>query len=164
MHEDLVPPDSIEGLKEEEIAPWKTEYDVTATLENMGHEVRPLGVSTDLGVIREALEQLKPHITFNLLEEFRDIATYDQHVVSYLELLGVPYTGCNPRGLTIARDKALTKKILAYHRINVPKFHVFPLKRKVATSSLVESGGPDRIVVLGGVWSVVPGPPSHLMV
>jgi D-alanine-D-alanine ligase len=131
MHKDLVPPETIEGLSEEEIAPWKTEYDVTATLENMGHEVRPLGVATDLGVIREALEQFKPHITFNLLEEFHGFAAYDQHVVSFLELMQQKYTGCNPRGLTLARDKALTKKILTYHRINVPKFHVFPLKRKV---------------------------------
>ena len=38
---------------------------------------------------------------------------------SYLELLRKPYTGCNPRGLMLARDKALSKKILAYHRIRV---------------------------------------------
>jgi D-alanine-D-alanine ligase len=47
------------------------------------------------------------------------------HVVSYFELLGVRYTGCNPQGLTIARNKALTKKILRYHRIPTPSFHVF---------------------------------------
>jgi D-alanine-D-alanine ligase len=44
------------------------------------------------------------------------------------------YTGCNPRGLTIAHDKALTKKILAYHRIHVPGFAVFPRNRKVRLS------------------------------
>jgi D-alanine-D-alanine ligase len=131
MHEALVPPDDIKGLSDEEIAPWKTEYDVTATLHNMGHEVRPLGVAADLGVLRDAIEQFKPDITFNLLEEFHGYASYDQHVVSFLELMQQRYTGCNPRGLTIARDKALTKKILAFHRINVPKFAVFPLKRKV---------------------------------
>ena len=38
---------------------------------------------------------------------------------------------CAKRGLTIARDKALTKQILAYHRIRVPQFAVFPRKRKV---------------------------------
>jgi hypothetical protein len=42
--------------------------------------------------------------------------------VSYLELLRLPYTGCNPRGLILARDKALSKKLLAYHRIPVPEF------------------------------------------
>jgi D-alanine-D-alanine ligase len=131
MHEALVPPDSIEGLSDEEMAPWKTEYDVVATLENIGHEVKPLGVATDLGVIRDAIDTWKPDITFNMLEEFHGFAAYDQHVVSFLELMQQKYTGCNPRGLTLARDKALTKKILTYHRISVPKFAVFPLKRKV---------------------------------
>ena len=46
-------------------------------------------------------------------------------MVSYLELLRVPYTGCNPRGLILARDKALSKKLFAYHRIPVPDFAVF---------------------------------------
>jgi D-alanine-D-alanine ligase len=47
-----------------------------------------------------------------------------------LELLRVPYTGCNPRGLMISREKALAKKLLIYHRIRVPDFHVFPKGRK----------------------------------
>jgi D-alanine-D-alanine ligase len=54
---------------------------------------------------------------------------YDQNVVAYLELLRVPYTGCNPRGLMLSRDKALSKKILAYHRILCPDFAVFPMGR-----------------------------------
>ena len=43
----------------------------------------------------------------------------------------VPYTGCNPRGLILARDKGLSKKILHYHRIAVPEFAVFPMGRRV---------------------------------
>lgn len=131
MHESLVPPESIEGLSEKEIAPWKTEWDVVSTLREMGHEVHPIGLHDELGVIREAIEQHKPQIAFNLLEEFHGYPLYDQHVVSYLELKQQHYTGCNPRGLTLAHDKALTKKILAYHRILVPGFAVFPVKRKV---------------------------------
>ncbi len=42
-----------------------------------------------------------------------------------------PYTGCNPRGMTLAHDKALTKMILSYHRLQVPNFGVFPMNRKV---------------------------------
>jgi D-alanine-D-alanine ligase len=96
----------------------------------MGHEVYPIGLYNDLGVIPKALEQHRPQIAFNLLEEFHGYALYDQHVVSYLELMKQQYTGCNPRGLTLAHDKALSKKILAYHRIQVPGFAVFPIKRK----------------------------------
>jgi D-alanine-D-alanine ligase len=129
MHEDLIPPDTIEGLSDEQIAPWKAEYDVVAGLEALGHDVRPLGMSDDLGVVRRAIHKWKPHVAFNLLEEFHGVAIYDQHVVSYLELVRQAYTGCNPRGLMIAHDKALSKKILAYHRVSTPRFTVFPRNR-----------------------------------
>jgi D-alanine-D-alanine ligase len=128
VHEDLVPPED-PGDVDLRTAEWKTEYDVVSSLKEMGHEVRALGVRSDLGVIRRAVEEWKPHIAFNLLEEFDGIAVYDQNVVAYLELLRVPYTGCNPRGLMLSRDKALSKKILIYHRIRCPDFAVFPLRR-----------------------------------
>ena len=129
--EDLLPPDTLDGVENKEQAPWRTEYDVISTLKDMGHEVLPVGVSNELGVIREAMEKHKPHVAFNLLEEFDGYPLFDQHVVSYLELRKQKYTGCNPRGLTLTHDKALSKKILAYHRIDVPRFSVFQPNRKV---------------------------------
>ena len=137
MHEDLVPPDSIEGLSDEEIADWKSEYDVCAGLEALGHDVFPLGLSDDLGLVRNAIRRHKPHIAFNLLEEFHGVAVYDQHVVSYLELIKQPYTGCNPRGLMLSHDKALCKQILSYHRIPTPKFTVFERGKRVRRSARV---------------------------
>jgi D-alanine-D-alanine ligase len=126
-----VPPESIDGLTPAEVAPFKTEWDVCSTLQKLGHEVYKLGVSDDLSVIRDSIDAFHPHIAFNLLEGFRDFHVFDQHVVSYLELIEQPYTGCNPRGMTLARDKALTKKIMAYHRIHVPEFAVFPRRRQI---------------------------------
>ncbi len=130
MHESLVPPESTDGFSEEEILEWKTEYDVVTTLRGMGHEVVPVGVNDDLGVVRRAMAEVNPHIAFNLLEEFHGVGVYDHHVVSYLELMKQHYTGCNPRGILLANDKPLSKKILAFHRIRTPKFHVFPKGRK----------------------------------
>lgn len=138
LHEDLVPPDSIEGMTDAQIAPFKTEFDVVATLNDMGHDVMPLGVSDDLGVIRRAIEQFKPSICFNLLEEFHGLGVYDSHVVSYLELMRMPYTGCNPRGLMLAHNKAMSKMICRYHRIPVPGFAVFPIGRKVRRPAKLE--------------------------
>jgi D-alanine-D-alanine ligase len=131
MHEDLVPPESIAGLSDKEIAPWKTEFDVMVTLKELGHDARALGVASDLGVLRDAILEFNPHITFNLLEEFHGVAVYDQHVVSYLELMKRRYTGCNPRGLMLAHDKALSKQVLSYHRVPAPDYAVFPMGRKV---------------------------------
>jgi D-alanine-D-alanine ligase len=51
-------------------------------------------------------------------------------VVAYLELLKVPYTGCNSRGLLLGRDKAIAKKLLSYHRIPVADFVVAPRGRR----------------------------------
>ena len=124
MHPTLVPPDSLKGFSADEINVWKTEFDVVNTLRKLGHEVRPLGVQDGLDPIRVAAEEWKPDVVFNLLEEFYGLSNFDQHVVSYLELLKLPYTGCNPRGLVLARSKALTKKIAQYHRVRVPVFMV----------------------------------------
>ncbi len=131
MHDSLVPPDSIAGLSDEEIQEWKMEYDVVTTLRNIGHDVVPLGISDDLGVLRKTITEFKPDVAFNLLEEFNGVGVYDQHIVSYLELLKQPYTGCNPRGLLLAHDKPLAKKILAFHRIRTPGFFVAPLGKKI---------------------------------
>jgi D-alanine-D-alanine ligase len=131
MHHDLVPPDSIEGLSDEEISDWRTEFDVVSTLHDLGHEVVKLGVHDDVADIRSAVQELRPHVAFNLLVEFHGAATYDQHVASYLELLRTNYTGCNPRGLTLARDKALSKEILTYHKVRTPRFQTFLRGRKV---------------------------------
>jgi D-alanine-D-alanine ligase len=133
--EDLIPPDTLDGVEDKEKEPWRTDYDVVSTLRRAGHEVWPVGVGGELGVIREAIELHNPHVAFNLLEDFDGYPLFEQHVVSYLELKKQKYTGCNPRGLTLAHDKALTKKILAYHRIHVPRFAVFPLGRKVLRPS-----------------------------
>jgi D-alanine-D-alanine ligase len=129
VHDHLVPPDDTAGIDILE-ADWKMEYDVIETLREIGHEVRVLGTHDDLGGVRTAAEDFKPHIVFNLMEAFADVTTFDQNVVSYLELLRLPYTGCNPRGLILARDKALSKKLLAYHRIPVPDFTVVRYGRK----------------------------------
>ena len=131
MHPDFMPPETTKGYSEKEIYVWKTEYDVISTLRAAGHEVKPLGVQYELKPIRDEIETWKPHVVFNLLEQFHGEPAYDQNVASYLELLRVPYTGCNPRGLMLARGKALSKKLLAFHRIPSPAFAVFPMGRKV---------------------------------
>jgi D-alanine-D-alanine ligase len=130
MHKELVPPDS-PAESDLATADWKTEFHVTKTLREIGHDTHVLGVADDLSVIRQSMSDWKPHVAFNLLEVFHNVGVFDQNVVSFLELLRLPYTGCNPRGLMLARDKALSKQLLSYHRIPVPDFAVFPRGRKV---------------------------------
>jgi len=149
LHPDLMPPESSKGYSEQEINVWKTEYDVVTTLRAAGHEVRPLGVHDELKPIREQIESWKPNVVFTLLEQFRGEVIYDHNVASYLELTRVPYTGCNPRGLMLARGKDLSKTLVHYHRIPVPAFAVFHIGRKarrparLALPLIVKSLGED---------------------
>ncbi|MCC7008085.1 MAG: ATP-grasp domain-containing protein [Acidobacteria bacterium] len=130
MHDYLVPPDDVTG-RDVATAEWRTEYDVLTTLrDELRHDVHVLGVKDDLAGIRQAKDEFQPHIAFNLLEAFHEVGTFDQNVVSYLELLRLPYSGCNPRGMLLARDKALSKKLLQYHRVPVPDFATVPRGRK----------------------------------
>jgi D-alanine-D-alanine ligase len=131
VHESLIPPDSLAGHDEKEIDEWRTEFDVVSHLKRAGHEVRCIGLLDSLTELRATIQEWQPHIVFNLLEEFDGIAKHDQHVVSFLELLRQPYTGCNPRGLMLSRDKVLSKQLLAYHRIPTPQFSVFRRGKRV---------------------------------
>ena len=149
VHSDLLPPAKLEGHSDKEIAEWRTEYDVIGALKKAGHTVQPLGVLDSLTELRSALLEWRPEVVFNLLEEFNGIVTYDQHVVAFLELMRQPYTGCNPRGLLLARDKVLCKQLLAFHRIPTPQFAVlrrgerFHLPRRLRLPLFVKSATED---------------------
>jgi D-alanine-D-alanine ligase len=134
-HESLIPPESLEGYDLRQIDEWRTEYDVVSHLKKSGHDVRCIGLLDSLTELRTTIQEWRPHVVFNLLEEFDGIAKYDQHVVAFLELLRQPYTGCNPRGLTLSRDKVLSKQLLAYHRIPTPQFALFRRGKRVQLPS-----------------------------
>ncbi len=125
LHPYMIPPDDLSGEDDPRIDKLRTEYDVKTALLKLGHEVRIVAVGDDLTPIRQTIEAWAPDIAFNLLEAFGTNAAHDYYIVSYLDMNKIPYTGCSPRGLLLSRDKALSKKILGYHRIRVPRFRVF---------------------------------------
>ena len=130
MHEELMPPAQQSGLSDQEIYTFKMERDVLAGLRELGHDVQAVGVRDELTPIRQALDGWRPDIVFNLVMHFHGIGIYDAYVVSYLELLRCAYTGCNPRGLILTSDKALSKKILTWHRIPITRFGAVPRGQK----------------------------------
>ncbi|MFO1029701.1 MAG: ATP-grasp domain-containing protein [Planctomycetota bacterium] len=132
MHDVLVPPPNADELPASETWEYLMELEVVKALRGLGHDVTVLGVGEELRPVRDALTEHKPHVVFNILSDFHDVVTYEAHFVSFLELCKQPYTGCNPRGMTLAGDKALSKKILTWHRIPVPAFAVFPLRTRKA--------------------------------
>jgi D-alanine-D-alanine ligase len=131
VHTELMPPEGPLAADDPRLDKIRTEYDVRNALLELGHQVRVVGVEDDLTPLRATIEKWKPHIAFNLLEDFAGNPAFDYYVVSYLGMLKIPCTGCNPRGLLLARDKALSKKLLSYHRIKVPLFRVFRWGRTI---------------------------------
>ncbi len=87
-----------------------TEFDVWKAL-SQGHHVDIVSAHLDIRKFDRQLAELRPDVVFNLLEEFRGEAAFDFHLVGFLESLGIPVTGCNPRGLIFARNKGAVSHI-----------------------------------------------------
>jgi len=102
----------------------EAEFDVARALIGLGHEVRLLGFRSDVDQLVAGLKAEKADVVFNLSERFRNLSALDYGVVGLLEMLDMPYTGAAAEGLILARDKALTKKVLAFHGLRIPHFMV----------------------------------------
>ena len=98
--------------------------EVALVLRSAGHDVAGIAVDGTPECLR-ALGQLRADMIFNLVESFGDDNSKEPHVAAYYDLLGHHYTGSGPRGLTLAMDKAVAKKILGFHNVASPKFAVF---------------------------------------
>ncbi len=102
-----------------------TEKDVYQALLDNGYGVRVLGLYNDLSILLEEVKENRPDVIFNMVDMFAEKTRWDKNAAAFIEMLGIPFTGCSPAALMICNDKALTKKILTFHRIRTPHFHVF---------------------------------------
>ncbi|MHB9155675.1 MAG: D-alanine--D-alanine ligase family protein [Endomicrobiales bacterium] len=106
-------------------ADWATEIGVYRALKALGHEVRFVSFYDDVTPLVSEVTARRPDVVFNLAEACLGEYRFDKNLPSLLELLRIPYTGCGPMGLMICNNKALTKKVLMYHDIKVPRFSVY---------------------------------------
>lgn len=99
----------------------EVEEEVADVLTKQGHQ--PQLVELD-GTVKslQALARLDCDLIFNLTESFGTDDTADFKIAGYLELLGRRYTGSGTHGLMLAQDKAIAKKIFAFHGIRTPVF------------------------------------------
>src|SRR2546422_465717 len=110
---------------------WKTEADVMNALGALGHAPEHLAIYDDVDLLRQKLETFAPDVLFNLVEQFRNKSEFDQNIVSFFEMQGLPFTGCGSTGLTLCKHKGISKKILHYHHIHVPNFVVVPRGQRI---------------------------------
>jgi D-alanine-D-alanine ligase len=114
---------------------WKTEAAVLKALAELGYEHEQLAIFDDLDLLRQKLQTFSPDVIFNLADQFRNNRAFDQHIVSFLALHDIPFTGCGSTGLTLCKHKAISKKILSYHRIHTPNFVTIPRGKRPARPS-----------------------------
>jgi len=90
-----------------------------------GHDVLMIGIGDDVVPLLIKLAAFQPKLVFNGCEGFRKNARHEYAIAALLDMYGYRYTGSSPTALLVARNKSLTKKILAYHGIRVPAFAEF---------------------------------------
>src|SRR2546427_73825 len=113
----------------------EAEYDVGRALLAQGHDVLMVGVADQLAPVLERLATFQPKLVFNGCESFRGHARHEYALATVLEMHGYRYTGSSPTGLLVARNKSLTKKILAHHEIRVPAFAEFRDRKSTRLNS-----------------------------
>lgn len=109
---------------------WKTEANVLAAFGELDITTEHLAIFDNLDLLTQKLQQFEPDVIFNLADQFKNNRAFDQNIVSFLEMHGLPFTGCGSTGLTLCKHKAISKKILGYHRIRVPEFTVIARGRR----------------------------------
>jgi D-alanine-D-alanine ligase len=99
----------------------EVEDEVAEALVKLGHEaIKHELDGTPKSLL--ALARLECDLVFNLTESFADDDTADFKIAGFLELIGKRYTGSGTHGLMLAQDKAIAKKIFAFHGIHTPVF------------------------------------------
>src|SRR5688572_24957491 len=99
----------------------EVEDEVAEALTKLGHE--PVLYELD-GTHKSliGLARADCNLVFNLVESFGDDDTADFKIAAFLDLIGKRYTGAGAHGLMLSQDKAVAKKIFAFHGIHTPMF------------------------------------------
>jgi D-alanine-D-alanine ligase len=111
----------------------EAEYDAPETidsirdaLESYGHVVLPFEATAELPRL---LMDSPVDLVFNIAEGVEG-RNREAAVPALCELMGIPYTGSDAATLSIALDKALSKRVLCQHGILTPEFQVMETGRE----------------------------------
>src|SRR5262249_53678844 len=117
---------------EAEYDPPETIEAIRSAIESFGHTVVPLEATAEFPRL---LAESKVDLVFNVAEGA--LGRNREAVVPALcELLGIPYTGSDSATLSIALDKALTKKLLRQHNVRTPEFQLMQTGKERLSATL----------------------------
>jgi D-alanine-D-alanine ligase len=113
-----------EGMPADQWDDLDSESTITALVEAIrlgGHTCEFL--EGDVTLV-DTVRKFKPDICFNICEgHFGD--SRESQVPALLEMLRIPYTGSQILTLSLALDKPMTKRVLAWHDLPTPPFQTF---------------------------------------
>ena len=108
------------------------EYQVAQALRERGHTVWLIGAHDDPMTVIHQLREQPVDMVWNAAEGFGSAGdSLDFLLPAILEAEGQAYTGASPQCLMVTRNKAMTKKVLSHHNVDVPKFLVYRRGEKV---------------------------------
>jgi D-alanine-D-alanine ligase len=117
------------GMQNKEWYPEETIQKVVKALEAGDHTVELIPADrhllAKLNKFLPRLSKRRPNgIVLNLALGVQGKCRYT-HVPSLLELAGIPYSGSNPMGHSLAQDKVVTKQILMASNLPTPNYRVY---------------------------------------
>ena len=78
----------------------------------------------DHSTLLEYFRNHPPDLVVNFCDTgFRNNPTQELNIPTYLELLGIPYTGAPPSAMVICYDKAIVRLVAQAHGVGVPREH-----------------------------------------
>lgn len=93
---------------------------VCKALLELGHDPFPLAATLDLGLLRERLGEINPHLVFNLVESLEGHGRLIHLAPSLMDSLGILYTGASTEAIFLTTGKLLTKRLLRDAGIPTP--------------------------------------------
>jgi D-alanine-D-alanine ligase len=105
---------------------------VTAALGRLGHATATVACTLDLGAVRDAIEQLRPDVVFNLVESLAGADSLVYLPPAMLDVMGVPYAGGRTEALFLT-----THKLLAKHQLRAAGL---PTADWIEGSSVIHEG------------------------
>jgi D-alanine-D-alanine ligase len=122
FNEPVLPRDHPESASELDIL--DTVADTVKVLTDAGFDVTRLGVSFDPQPLLDEVRRSRPDAVFNLFEGVPTRQGSEVAIASLLEWLELPFTGCPSACLSLARNKAAGKHLLAAAGLPTAKYVV----------------------------------------
>ncbi len=118
---------------------YYSEFDSEETIKSIVDALRAGGnevylVEADKGILNW-LQNNRVDIVFNIAEGLHG-ASRESQVPAILDFLNIPYTGSGVLALSVALNKALTKKLLEQADIPTPKYKLFKTPNDISDAGL----------------------------